>query len=138
MSGSIKWKTFAFDGDIASFDPSRNAVSIMFHRGTEIPGKHPKLGRWQARPHDALPRPGRGRGGGRRPGTCDPSVVRLEVRRLSPMARRKLQIRPPGLKPTTKVGTLGPYRGRLGLAWVIAPLVAGVVIMVAGYVALFR
>ena len=54
------------------------------------------------------------------------------------MARRKVQIRPPGLKPTTKVGTLGPYRGRLGLAWVIAPLVAGAVIVVAGYVALFR
>jgi hypothetical protein len=54
------------------------------------------------------------------------------------VARRKLQIRPPGLKPTTKVGTLGPYRGRLGLAWVIAPLVAGAVILVAGYFALFR
>ena len=54
------------------------------------------------------------------------------------MARRKLQIRPPGLKPTTKVGTLGPYRGRLGLAWVVAPLVAAVVIVVAGYLALFR
>jgi len=54
------------------------------------------------------------------------------------VARRKLQIRPPGLKPTTKVGTLGPYRGRLGLAWVVAPLVAAVVIVVAGYLALFR
>jgi hypothetical protein len=54
------------------------------------------------------------------------------------VARKKLQIRPPGLKPTTKVGTLGPYRGRLGLAWVIAPLVAGAVILVAGYFALFR
>ncbi|MGH2631001.1 MAG: hypothetical protein ACRDHI_10665 [Actinomycetota bacterium] len=54
------------------------------------------------------------------------------------MARRKLQIRPPGLKPTTKVGTLGPFRGRLGFAWVIAPLVAGVVIVVAGYIALVR
>jgi hypothetical protein len=52
--------------------------------------------------------------------------------------RKKIQIRPPGLKPTTKVGPLGPYRGRLGLAWVIAPIVAGVVILVAGYVALFR
>jgi hypothetical protein len=60
------------------------------------------------------------------------------VRRLDAMARRKLQIRPPGLKPTTKVGTLGPYRGRLGLPWVIAPLVAGIVIVVAGYLALFR
>jgi hypothetical protein len=54
------------------------------------------------------------------------------------VARRKLTIRPPGLKPTTKVGTLGPYRGRLGLAWVIAPIVAGAVILVAGYLALAR
>jgi hypothetical protein len=51
---------------------------------------------------------------------------------------RRVRFRPPGLKPTTKVGTLGPYRGRLGLAWVIAPIVAGVVIVVAGYLALFR
>ena len=44
------------------------------------------------------------------------------------MARR-FRFRPPGLKPTTKVGTLGPYRGRLGLAWVIAPIVAGALIL---------
>jgi len=36
------------------------------------------------------------------------------------------------------VGTLGPYRGRLGFAWVVAPLVAGIVILVAGLVALAR
>jgi uncharacterized membrane protein YjjB (DUF3815 family) len=54
------------------------------------------------------------------------------------MARKKLQIRPPGLKPTTRVGTLGPYRARLGLAWVVAPLVAGIIILVAGYFALAR
>jgi len=54
------------------------------------------------------------------------------------VARRKITIRPPGLKPTTKVGTLGPYRGRLGLAWVIAPIVVGLVIVVAGYLALVR
>jgi hypothetical protein len=52
--------------------------------------------------------------------------------------KRRLQLRPPGLKPTTKVGTLGPYRGRLGLAWVIAPLLAGVVILAAGFLLLFR
>jgi len=51
---------------------------------------------------------------------------------------KRFQIRPPGLKPTTKVGTLGPYRGRLGLAWVIASIVAGVVILIAAYFALFR
>jgi hypothetical protein len=54
------------------------------------------------------------------------------------MGRKRIRFRPPGLKPTTKVGALGPYRGRLGLAWVIAPLVAGVVIVVAGAIALFR
>ncbi len=54
------------------------------------------------------------------------------------MAKRRIQLRPPGLRPTTKVGTLGPYRGRLGVAWVVAPIVAGVVILVAGYFVVFR
>lgn len=54
------------------------------------------------------------------------------------MARKRLTIRPPGLKPTTKVGTFGPYRGRLGLPWVVASLVVGMVILAAGYFALFR
>ncbi len=54
------------------------------------------------------------------------------------MARKRIAIRPPGLKPTTKVGTLGPYRGRLGLAWVIAPAVVGIAIAIAGYLALTR
>jgi hypothetical protein len=42
---SIKWKTptFAFKGNIASFNPSKDVVSIMFHRGAEIPGNHPRL-----------------------------------------------------------------------------------------------
>jgi hypothetical protein len=44
---------------------------------------------------------------------------------------RRIRFRPPGLKPTTRIGGLGPYRGRLGLGWVIAPIVAGVVIVVA-------
>jgi hypothetical protein len=54
------------------------------------------------------------------------------------VARKRITIRPPGLKPTTKVGTLGPYRGRLGLTWVIAPIVVGVLIVIAGYFAVFR
>jgi hypothetical protein len=54
------------------------------------------------------------------------------------VTRKRVQFRPPGLKPTTKVGTLGPYRGRLGFAWVVAPLLAGLVILVAGVVALTR
>ncbi|HET7236928.1 MAG TPA: hypothetical protein VFK59_10915 [Actinomycetota bacterium] len=52
--------------------------------------------------------------------------------------KKRFRFRPPGLKPTTKVGTLGPYRGRLGLAWVIAPIVAGLIIVVAGWIALAR
>lgn len=45
VTESIKWKTptFAFRGNIASFSPSKNVVSIMFHRGAEIPGNHPRL-----------------------------------------------------------------------------------------------
>lgn len=31
------------DGNIASFSPAKNFVSLMFHRGAELPGKHPRL-----------------------------------------------------------------------------------------------
>jgi hypothetical protein len=42
---SIKWKTptFEYRGNIASFNPSKRLISIMFHRGAEIPGEHPRL-----------------------------------------------------------------------------------------------
>jgi hypothetical protein len=50
------------------------------------------------------------------------------------MARR-FRFRPPGLKPTTKVGSLGPYRGRLGLGWVIAPLIVGVLLIAVALIA---
>jgi hypothetical protein len=45
VTESIKWKTptFAYKGNIASFNPSKKLVSIMFHRGSEIPGDHPRL-----------------------------------------------------------------------------------------------
>ncbi len=54
------------------------------------------------------------------------------------MPRKKVTIRPPGLKPTTKVGTLGPYRSRLGLAWVVAAVLVAGLILVAGLLALTR
>jgi hypothetical protein len=56
----------------------------------------------------------------------------------SAMFGKRMRFRPPGLKPTTKVGTLGPYRGRLGAAWAIAAVAVAVVILLAGYLALFR
>ena len=52
-------------------------------------------------------------------------------RSYTALVARRIRFRPPGLKPTTKVGTLGPYRGRLGLGWVIAPVVVGVLLLIA-------
>ena len=45
VTESIKWKTptFAYRGNMASFNPSKHLLSIMFHRGAEIPGDHPRL-----------------------------------------------------------------------------------------------
>jgi hypothetical protein len=45
VTESIKWKTptFAFKGNIASFNPSKNLISLLFHRGAKIPGEHPRL-----------------------------------------------------------------------------------------------
>ena len=42
----IKWKspTFTFRGNIASINPNtKKKVSLMFHRGADIPGRHPDL-----------------------------------------------------------------------------------------------
>src|SRR5919198_1881276 len=45
VAESIKWKTptFSYKGNIASFNPSKKLVSVMFHRGSEIPGDPPRL-----------------------------------------------------------------------------------------------
>ena len=46
VSESIKWSTptFEYKGNIASFQPNaKKFVSLMFHRGSEIPGEHPGL-----------------------------------------------------------------------------------------------
>jgi hypothetical protein len=45
VTETIKWKTptFEFRGNIASFNPSKQHVSILFHRGAEIPGDHKLL-----------------------------------------------------------------------------------------------
>lgn len=42
---SIKWQTptFAYKGNIFSFNPAKTFVSLLFHRGAEIPGDHPAL-----------------------------------------------------------------------------------------------
>lgn len=45
VTESIKWKTptFSFRGNIVSFNPSTKLVSLLFHRGAEIPGDFPRL-----------------------------------------------------------------------------------------------
>ena len=43
---SIKWKTptYSYSGNIFSFTGgTKSHVSLMFHRGSEIPGDHPRL-----------------------------------------------------------------------------------------------
>jgi hypothetical protein len=43
---SIKWSTptFSYNGDLASLQPkAKKFVSLMFHRGSEIPGEHAGL-----------------------------------------------------------------------------------------------
>ncbi len=51
---------------------------------------------------------------------------------MSVMAGRRIHIRVPGVKPGQKIGPLGPFRGRLGMHWVIASVVVGGLILAAG------
>lgn len=46
MSESIKWSapTFSFEGNLLSIQPrAKQFVSLLVHRGSEIPGDHPIL-----------------------------------------------------------------------------------------------
>jgi hypothetical protein len=45
VTETIKWSTptFLYKGNILSFTPSKTGVGMMFHRGAEIPGDHPRL-----------------------------------------------------------------------------------------------
>ena len=45
VTESVKWKTptYSFKGNIVSFNPSKKVVSLLFHRGAEIPGDFPRL-----------------------------------------------------------------------------------------------
>lgn len=45
ITETIKWSTptFMYEGNICSFNPAKNFVSLLFHRGAEIPGDHDRL-----------------------------------------------------------------------------------------------
>jgi len=46
LTEAMKWQspTFMFKGNLASIDPhAKRHVSLLFHRGADIPGEHPAL-----------------------------------------------------------------------------------------------
>ena len=45
ITETIKWSTptFMYRGNIASFNPAKNFVSLLFHTGAKLPGDHPGL-----------------------------------------------------------------------------------------------
>jgi hypothetical protein len=51
---------------------------------------------------------------------------------------RKVHIRPPGVKTGSKVGPLGPFRGTLGIQWVVGSIAVGLLIVLAVTWLLFR
>jgi hypothetical protein len=51
---------------------------------------------------------------------------------------RRIHIRPPGVKTGSKIGPLGPFRGTLGIQWVVGSIVAGLVIVLVVTWILFR
>ncbi|MCA1726183.1 MAG: hypothetical protein LC722_00535 [Actinobacteria bacterium] len=49
---------------------------------------------------------------------------------------RRVRVRGPWVREGSTIGPLGPFRGRLGIHWVIASVVVGVGLLVAGILAL--
>jgi hypothetical protein len=54
------------------------------------------------------------------------------------MATHRVHIRPPGVKTGSTVGPFGPFRGRLGIHWVLGAIAVGLVIVLAGSWFMFR
>jgi hypothetical protein len=53
-------------------------------------------------------------------------------------AGRKIHIRPPGVKTGSKIGPLGPFRGTLGIQWIVGSIAVGLVIVLVVTWLLFR
>ncbi|MGH2711339.1 MAG: hypothetical protein ACRDH9_09075 [Actinomycetota bacterium] len=52
--------------------------------------------------------------------------------------RPRIYVRPPGVKTGSKVGPLGPFRGTLGIQWVIGSVAVGLLLVLAGSWAFLR
>jgi hypothetical protein len=50
----------------------------------------------------------------------------------------RIRIRPPGVKTGSKIGPLGPFRGTLGIHWVVGSIAVGLVIVLVVSWLLFR
>jgi hypothetical protein len=48
-----------------------------------------------------------------------------------PLSVSRIHFRPPGVKTGSKIGPFGPFRGRLGIQWVIGSIAAGVLIVMS-------
>lgn len=54
------------------------------------------------------------------------------------MSTRRIHVRAPGVKTGQRIGPLGPFRGTLGIQWVVGSIAAGLVIVLIGTWFLFR
>lgn len=54
------------------------------------------------------------------------------------MAGKRVKLRGPWVKEGSRIGPLGPFRGRLGIHWVIAAVVVGLILLLAGVLAVGR
>ena len=52
--------------------------------------------------------------------------------------RPRVYVRPPGVKTGSKVGPLGPFRGTLGIQWVVGSIAVGLMLVLAGSWAFLR
>jgi hypothetical protein len=57
---------------------------------------------------------------------------------LLPVTSPRIHIRPPGVKTGSTVGPLGPFRGTLGIQWVIGTIAVGLVLVLAATYAWVR
>ena len=51
---------------------------------------------------------------------------------------RKVHLRPPGVKTGSTIGPLGPFRGTLGIQWIIGAIAVGLIIVLVVTWLLFR
>jgi hypothetical protein len=57
---------------------------------------------------------------------------------MGAVSTRRIHLRAPGVKTGQRIGPLGPFRGTLGIQWVVGSIAAGLVIVLIGTWFLFR